>query len=489
MCRPIRMMVVEVDAILLYFHGSGCLSHTWGPQSSISMVVVDRFSSSAPIERLLHEIELTRSHRSVRRNVIRFCGDIGLDVQFERINGGAIHTSALSSSHQQRAIATMKLSWKQFSRLLWGCCLPSKSSRVAMRSSLPQLLRIHWPHTLHLKMCRAATASQFASERVKNSVIASEEHKSDYEAVMAAVSEHGSALKHESTKLKSKHERVTEAISKADEAQQYVSRKLKNNHESVMAAVSEACAGLEFASEDVKNNHDILMAAVSQDPLALQYASEDLKNNHEVVTAAVSSYPQALQYASEELKNNHEIVMAAVSKDPWALRFASEELRNKEEIIIAGISKCEWALQFASKELRNNHEFVMAAVSINPFALQGASEELRGNNEIVMKALSRNWNLYFDLSLELQAKLQNYRRSPLVTLNVLLLSGRCASMLCSVRSSLQSVLSECAYSLGLDPLRATATGVLLSGSATIHSLDQLEPWMVHNLTLVLSGLS
>ena len=75
------------------------------------------------------------------------------------------------------------------------------------------------------------------------------------------------------------------------------------------------------------------------------------------------------------------------------------------------------ALRFASKELTNSYDFIMALlVSQNPLALPSASEELRGNNDIVV-------------SNELQERLLWYRSYPLVTINVVLLSGRCSSIL------------------------------------------------------------
>ena len=206
--------------------------------------------------------------------------------------------------------------------------------------------------------------------------------------------------------------------------------------------------------------------------MALKHASEELRNNHEFIMAAVSQNPWTLEHASDELKTNHEIVMAAVAENPWTLQHASEELKNNHKILVAAVSKEHWFLQHVPEELLNNHEFVIAVVSNDPANLPFAFEELRGNSDIVV-------------SKELRVNLQSYRCYPLVALNVVLLSGRCASILFSVRSSLHAILSECADHLGLDPRQVTATGVLLSGSTTIHSLNELEPWQVHNLTLVL----
>ena len=87
--------------------------------------------------------------------------------------------------------------------------------------------------------------------------------------------------------------------------------------------------------------------------------------------------------------------------------------------------------------------------------------------------------------MRLRESLLAFRHSPLVVLSVVLLSGRSASILFSVSIPLYSVLGQCAEVLGFDPTKVQHTGVLLSGSKTIHSLKELEPWQVHNVTLVL----
>ena len=210
--------------------------------------------------------------------------------------------------------------------------------------------------------------------------------------------------------------------------------------------------------------------------------SKGLKNNYEIVMAAVSKWPWALRHASEELKSNHEIVMAAVSKKPEVLQCASKELKNDYEIVMAAVSKSRYALQHASEELKNNFKIVMAAVPKDFVNLPFAFEELiRGNNEIVVSHELRE-----DL-VNLRPRLREY---PLVMLNVVLLSGRRASIIFSVDSSRHSVLLDCAQRFRLNPHQVTARGRLLSGSTTIvSSLHELQPWEVHDLTLVLYDTS
>ena len=251
-----------------------------------------------------------------------------------------------------------------------------------------------------------------------------------------------------------------------------------------------ASEDLQDASEELKSNRDFVMAAVCKNPWNLRHASEELKNNPEIVLAAVCKEPAALQHASEELKSSYDFSMAVVSKVPKALQFLCEELKNNVDVVMAAISKKPGALEHVCDELKNSYDFAMAVVSKVPVALPYLSEEFRENNEIVMKAMSKDSFVIFLVSDELQAKLRYPHRSPLVILNVAFLSGQCASMLFSVRTPLPSVLAESAERLGLEHRQVTATGALLSGFKNIHSLAELEPWKVHNLTLVMSeGLS
>ena len=293
------------------------------------------------------------------------------------------------------------------SRMLWGCSLTPKSSRATMRLSLC-LPRSCCPCTLRPKILR--TVKRWSLQQAA---------------------------------------RLPCAL-------HFAPKELKNDHDFVLAAFSKDPVGAaSFASEELRSNHEFVLTLFSEDPAgATCFASKELRSNHEFVMALFSKQVAgATCFASEELRSNHEFVMAALSENPvGATYFASEELRSNHEFVMAALSKDPTAAAcFASMELRNSYDFIMAVVSQNPLAPPSASVALRGNNETVV-------------SYELREDFMYYWRYPLVTLNVVLLSGRCSSTLFSVFSALHAVLLECAGRLGLDPHQVTATGVLLSGS-------------------------
>merc|ERR1712012_1188973 len=85
-----------------------------------------------------------------------------------------------------------------------------------------------------------------------------------------------------------------------------------NDRDAVLAAVTQDGDALRFASEDLKNDREVVLAAATSRGRALELASEDLKNDRDVVLAAVSQLGDALLYASEDLKNDRDFVLAAI---------------------------------------------------------------------------------------------------------------------------------------------------------------------------------
>ena len=177
----------------------------------------------------------------------------------------------------------------------------------------------------------------------------------------------------------------------------------------------------------------------------------------------------ALQFATEELKGDRKIVMAAVSQDCYALEFATEELQGDPEIVMQAVSQNGFALQFAAEELKGDREIVMAAVSQNGFALRCATEELKDDEKILQHALEGS---------------QNCRG--LVGLRVVLMSGRCCSVVFRLRTTMRFVLRRCAESLDLDPEHVERNGTLMRGPTEVKHLIELEPGKHHEITLVLS---
>ena len=101
----------------------------------------------------------------------------------------------------------------------------------------------------------------------------------------------------------------------------------------MLAAVSQHGDALRYATKEPKGDREIVLAAVSKNGQALQYATEQLKADREIVLAAVSNEGYALQYATKELKGDREIVLAAVSKNGLALNHAANGLKVDDEMI------------------------------------------------------------------------------------------------------------------------------------------------------------
>mmetsp|Transcript_50224 Transcript_50224/g.92787 ORF Transcript_50224/g.92787 Transcript_50224/m.92787 type:complete len:315 (+) Transcript_50224:72-1016(+) len=247
----------------------------------------------------------------------------------------------------------------------------------------------------------------------------------------------------------------------------------KSDPRRVLAAVREHGLALRYAAAGLRSSPEIVLAAVSKDGRALQFAAGELRNNHAIVLAAVSNEGRALRFASEELKNNPEVVLAAVSNNGNSLQYAAAEVRGTPEIVKAAVSKWGLALQFASVELKNHAQIVFTAVSSRGWALQYASEELRSNHEIVLAAVANNVQaLRFaaDTLLEEEAFAVDARKN-FFLFKITALSGRSCILVLKDQDSTM-LLDACCWKLGME---RSGSETLLYGAEEVTDRNT-QPW-------------
>ena len=197
-------------------------------------------------------------------------------------------------------------------------------------------------------------------------------------------------------------------------------------------------------------------------------APEEVKADRDFMMAAVTKSGDALRFASEGLRSDRGLVMTAVSRLGASLEYASEELRSDRVLVMTAVSKHWGALKYASEELRSDRDVVMAAASSSWRALQHASEELRSDADIVA---STNFNFG---SPQPQA----------LVLKATLLSGRSCTLVVPLWDHLEDILRDCGASLALKV--AAGSKLITSDGTTLSSLDELQPAMLNEVTLVLS---
>ena len=253
---------------------------------------------------------------------------------------------------------------------------------------------------------------------------------------------------------------------------------------------------LARAPEEVKADRDFMIAAVTKYGVrkygdGLRFASEELRSDRGLVMTAVSQFGANLEHASEELRSDRDLVMTAVSKHGAALQYASEELRSDRGLVMTAVSQFGASLEHASEELRSDRDLVMTAVSMHGSALRFASEELRSDRDVVMAAASNGWRALQYASEELRSDADIVASTDFgspqpeaLVLKATLLSGRSCTLVVPLWRRLEDVLRACGASLGL---KAASGGKLItSDGTTLGSIEDLQPAMLNEVTLVLS---
>ena len=161
------------------------------------------------------------------------------------------------------------------------------------------------------------------------------------------------------------------------------------DREIVLAAVTNHGHALRDASVELRNDREIVLTAITQNCNALRHASDQLCDDREFVLAAVTKCGDSLRFASDSLINNRETVLAAVINDGCALRFASAELRGDREIVLAAVTNNGHSIYYASYELRRDRSVVFTAMINQPEdkfeILAYASKSLRNCNWLKCK--------------------------------------------------------------------------------------------------------
>ena len=148
--------------------------------------------------------------------------------------------------------------------------------------------------------------------------------------------------------------------SKTNPLDRFDSVALQNDAGVVMAAVQQHGIALKYASKSLRENRGIVLAAVRQDCNSVVHASRALKSDREVARAALGdpTYDdQALYEASGALKNDKTFVTTLVREHGgMILGYVSKNLRNDRDVVMAAVTQSGAALQFGSAELRSPME-------------------------------------------------------------------------------------------------------------------------------------
>ena len=219
---------------------------------------------------------------------------------------------------------------------------------------------------------------------------ASPELRDSDSLVLAAVQQHGTALRYTSARLSNNELVVRTAVKRSTVALRSASQRLRNDTDFVKSLVSEHPLALRFASSRLQDSEVVALAAVERSGSVLQFVSTRLRDDESIVTAAVTEDGMALFWASDRVRGCERVVAAAVRNNGTALEYASSAMQDSEHIVRLAVCQNGMALQHASARLWCNRSIVRTAVSQNGMALRYAASELRSSEEIVLEAIAQN---------------------------------------------------------------------------------------------------
>ena len=212
--------------------------------------------------------------------------------------------------------------------------------------------------------------------------------------VIAAVQQHGGALKFASEELQSD-------LELNDISHDYWWSKMMEygihmlNEETTSDLLSVLQEG-ETQIQDVAFAH--WLSKVKEDGANLRFAPMRYRADRIVVTEAVqhNSWDSPLRYASEAMQNDKAIAMTAIQHDGSAFKYSSVRLQNDKDVL-----HCYWltkakhnglCLRYAPSEIRSDKKIVLAAVHQDGEALKFAAVEFTRDKDVVLEAVKHDPN-------------------------------------------------------------------------------------------------
>ena len=124
---------------------------------------------------------------------------------------------------------------------------------------------------------------------------------------------------------------------------------IKQDRDAVLAAVSVNGLAIRSVAPELIDR-EIVLAAVRQFGLALSFVAPELQKDREIVLAAVQQYGWALRYAAPELQQDRDIALAAVQCNPGAIKFVDESLAADSTFLLDAVLVSDGVRWLISKE-------------------------------------------------------------------------------------------------------------------------------------------
>lgn len=145
-----------------------------------------------------------------------------------------------------------------------------------------------------------------------------------------------------------------------------VSCELQNDYDLVLKAVRQSGSALRYAGVDQVKNKIIVLEAVTKDGLALEYASPENQNDIEIVRSAFENNPQSIHYASIDIKKDRSYAKEFIAKSPDVIKFFTPYHHDDKEVALCAISLDPRAFRLFAKDIQQDKEVVLTALAKDP---------------------------------------------------------------------------------------------------------------------------
>lgn len=201
--------------------------------------------------------------------------------------------------------------------------------------------------------------------------ILSENERSDYETVLAAVKKDGYNIKYINCEF------------------------LKNDLKIIISAILNKRAAYKCLSEDLQQNPTLLLIFNQRRREEKEGIYDPFLMDKQTVLQVVGKYGNLLELASDKLRKDKQVVLRAITNNFTSLKFSSKELLEDKDFIIEVLSRNLECFTLLNPDLQNDRDFIILLLENRFKIIPLLSDKYKSDKEIIKVALK-----YGCLSLE-----------------------------------------------------------------------------------------
>lgn len=186
--------------------------------------------------------------------------------------------------------------------------------------------------------------------------------------VLISVASYGIALEY-APKFQNDIHVVKQAVFQNGLALQFASEQLRSKYEVVVAALRQNVNAIKYVSDDIKKNTYILLQIPNI------YLCDEIISNREILLYGLQQCKWSISRVPSMYFNDKEVMLEIVKHCGSSLKYASAELCDDAYMVTTAVRNSEEALKYASARLKRDVSFLKKIVTINGLAIMYVSPE------------------------------------------------------------------------------------------------------------------